>query len=170
MRSLRVYVCVCVCVPCCVSSMVRRVHHRKMQLSGRPAAWVRGNSTRPDTAPRHLCLHTHALRVAAPAGTSSMSGVVYITDDTHKQLLDEAYTLFSWTNPLHADVFPSVGSRARVCAKRGGSPAPTLAHMRAAPGPEGGCCHACMSLILLAANAVLCSAVASCLLAMPVGG
>jgi sphinganine-1-phosphate aldolase len=26
----------------------------------------------------------------------------------HRQLLNEAYTLFSHTNPLHADVFPSV--------------------------------------------------------------
>lgn len=43
------------------------------------------------------------------AGTSSMSGVVYIADETHKQLLDETYCMFSWTNPLHADVFPSVG-------------------------------------------------------------
>jgi hypothetical protein len=46
--------------------------------------------------------------VGGPAGTSSMSGVVYITDESHKQLLDEAYCMFSWTNPLHADVFPSV--------------------------------------------------------------
>jgi hypothetical protein len=37
-----------------------------------------------------------------------MSGVVYITDEAHKQLLDETYCMFSWTNPLHADVFPSV--------------------------------------------------------------
>lgn len=45
---------------------------------------------------------------SSSTGTSSMSGVVYITDEAHKQLLDEAYCMFSWTNPLHADVFPSV--------------------------------------------------------------
>jgi hypothetical protein len=39
-----------------------------------------------------------------------MSGVVYITDESHKALLDETYCMFSWTNPLHADVFPSVSS------------------------------------------------------------
>lgn len=45
------------------------------------------------------------------AGTSSMSGVVYITDEAHKALLDETYSMFSWTNPLHADVFPSVSHK-----------------------------------------------------------
>lgn len=40
-----------------------------------------------------------------------MSGVVYITDESHKALLDETYCLFSWTNPLHADVFPSVSQK-----------------------------------------------------------
>lgn len=39
---------------------------------------------------------------------TQLAGVVYISDEAHKQLLDKAYTLFSWTNPLHADVFPSV--------------------------------------------------------------
>jgi sphinganine-1-phosphate aldolase len=29
-------------------------------------------------------------------------------DEEHKQLLDDVYCLFSWTNPLHADIFPSV--------------------------------------------------------------
>jgi sphinganine-1-phosphate aldolase len=29
-------------------------------------------------------------------------------DEEHKQLLDEVYCLFSWSNPLHADIFPSV--------------------------------------------------------------
>ena len=52
------------------------------------------------------------------AGTSSMSGVVYITDEDHKQLLDEAYCMFSWTNPLHADVFPSVRHSSGCCSAR----------------------------------------------------
>jgi hypothetical protein len=53
---------------------------------------------------------TYAAAYWMTAGTSSMSGVVYITDEAHKQLLDETYCMFSWTNPLHADVFPSVSS------------------------------------------------------------
>lgn len=30
------------------------------------------------------------------------------SDEEHKQLMDDVYCLFSWTNPLHADIFPSV--------------------------------------------------------------
>ena len=48
----------------------------------------------------------HNVRISP--GQSSLSGVVYIKDESHKQLLDNVYTLFSWSNPLHADVFPSV--------------------------------------------------------------
>lgn len=65
-----------------------------------------------------LCTSPHpplfgVWRASTTSGSSSLSGAVYIADETHKQLLDEAYCLFSWTNPLHADVFPSV--RSEVC-------------------------------------------------------
>jgi glutamate/tyrosine decarboxylase-like PLP-dependent enzyme len=39
----------------------------------------------------------------------AMSGAVYMpADGEHRSLLDDAYKLFSLTNPLHADAFPSV--------------------------------------------------------------
>jgi sphinganine-1-phosphate aldolase len=41
-------------------------------------------------------------------GQSSASGTVYMAGEAHKQLMDEAYSLFSYSNPLHADIFPSV--------------------------------------------------------------
>lgn len=37
-----------------------------------------------------------------------VSGAVYAGDETHVKLLSDVYALFSQTNPLHADVFPSV--------------------------------------------------------------
>lgn len=69
------------------------------------------------------------LRLVLAAGTSSMSGVVYITDESHKQLLDEAYCMFSWTNPLHADVFPSVR---RSCTVVGQLPGHCFARINSA--------------------------------------
>ncbi len=57
-----------------------------------------------------------AQNVRIPSGKSSISGAVYIANDSHKAMLDEAHALFSWTNPLHADVFPSVRQmEAEVC-------------------------------------------------------
>lgn len=41
-------------------------------------------------------------------GDSRVSGTVYMAGAVHKQLLNEAYQMFSITNPMHADVFPSV--------------------------------------------------------------
>ncbi|GAX84109.1 hypothetical protein CEUSTIGMA_g11532.t1 [Chlamydomonas eustigma] len=41
-------------------------------------------------------------------GKSPLSGAVYIGSDAHRQLLDSAYNLFSLSNPLHADIWPSV--------------------------------------------------------------
>ncbi len=37
-----------------------------------------------------------------------MSGTLYMAGAEHKQLLAEAYTMFSHTNPMHSSVFPSV--------------------------------------------------------------
>lgn len=41
-------------------------------------------------------------------GDSRVSGTVYMTGAVHKALLNEAYAMFSITNPMHSDVFPSV--------------------------------------------------------------
>ena len=37
-----------------------------------------------------------------------MSGMVYLAGQEHMELLSEAYHMFAITNPMHADVFPSV--------------------------------------------------------------
>jgi len=37
-----------------------------------------------------------------------VSGVVYAGSEEHVELMNRAYSLFSYTNPLHPDVFPSV--------------------------------------------------------------
>lgn len=44
-------------------------------------------------------------------GNSHLSGAIYIPTRAHRDMLDEAYSLFSATNPLHADAFPSVSAR-----------------------------------------------------------
>lgn len=36
-----------------------------------------------------------------------MSGVLYMASSEHQRLLDEAYTTFSSSNPMHADIFPA---------------------------------------------------------------
>lgn len=43
-----------------------------------------------------------------PEGESRASGTVYLSGAAHQRLLAEAYTQFTLTNPMHADVFPSV--------------------------------------------------------------
>eukprot|EP00879_Flechtneria_rotunda_P016083 GHRR01016824.1.p1 GENE.GHRR01016824.1~~GHRR01016824.1.p1 ORF type:complete len:524 (+),score=169.46 GHRR01016824.1:2119-3690(+) len=63
---------------------------------------------RPAKAVLELLKSREAHNVRVAPGDSSMSGVIYISHEAHKALLDEVYSLFSWTNPLHADIFPSV--------------------------------------------------------------
>jgi len=63
---------------------------------------------RPANSVLQLLKAREAYNVKVASGSNSMSGCVYIVDEQHKQLLDEAFALFSWTNPLHADVFPAV--------------------------------------------------------------
>lgn len=41
-------------------------------------------------------------------GESRVSGTLYMAGKEHLKLLNEAYNLFSHTNPMHSDVFPSV--------------------------------------------------------------
>ncbi|GAB4817396.1 hypothetical protein N2152v2_004442 [Parachlorella kessleri] len=41
-------------------------------------------------------------------GASRVSGTVYLAGQEHMELLSEAYRMFTITNPMHADVFPSV--------------------------------------------------------------
>lgn len=37
-----------------------------------------------------------------------MSGTLYLSGEEHCRLLNDVYTRFSHTNPMHADVFPSI--------------------------------------------------------------
>ena len=41
-------------------------------------------------------------------GGSTMSGAVYMADETHFDLLCSVYSTFAHSNPLHADAFPAV--------------------------------------------------------------
>lgn len=41
-------------------------------------------------------------------GSSRVSGTLYLMGEEHCRLLNEVYACFSHTNPMHADVFPSV--------------------------------------------------------------
>ena len=41
-------------------------------------------------------------------GASTVSGTLYLSGEAHCALLNDVYTRFSHTNPMHADVFPSV--------------------------------------------------------------
>lgn len=46
-----------------------------------------------------------------------VSGTVYVADGDHSRLLSDVYQLYSLTNPLHPDVWPSVNQlEAEVCA------------------------------------------------------
>jgi sphinganine-1-phosphate aldolase len=65
-----------------------------------------------DSAFFDSCLSTAALQslrdVRIAEGRSMVSGAVYFAGEEHLEVLKEAYCLFAHTNPLHADVFPSV--------------------------------------------------------------
>jgi sphinganine-1-phosphate aldolase len=37
-----------------------------------------------------------------------VSGCIYLGDEAHTDFLNEAYSMFSLSNPLHPDIFPSV--------------------------------------------------------------
>ncbi len=41
-------------------------------------------------------------------GSSKVSGTLYLMGEEHCRLLNDVYASFSHTNPMHADVFPSV--------------------------------------------------------------
>jgi len=41
-------------------------------------------------------------------GSSQISGAVYIGSANHRKMLDQVYSMFAVSNPLHASVFPSV--------------------------------------------------------------
>lgn len=41
-------------------------------------------------------------------GSSAVSGALYLPNDAHKELLDAAFCLYSASNPLHFDVYPSL--------------------------------------------------------------
>eukprot|EP00201_Polytomella_parva_P008332 CAMPEP_0175064012 /NCGR_PEP_ID=MMETSP0052_2-20121109/15086_1 /TAXON_ID=51329 ORGANISM="Polytomella parva, Strain SAG 63-3" /NCGR_SAMPLE_ID=MMETSP0052_2 /ASSEMBLY_ACC=CAM_ASM_000194 /LENGTH=159 /DNA_ID=CAMNT_0016330295 /DNA_START=619 /DNA_END=1095 /DNA_ORIENTATION=- len=46
--------------------------------------------------------------VVVPDGFSRLSGTVYYPGAVHKEFLDRVYSLFSTTNPIHGDAFPSI--------------------------------------------------------------
>lgn len=41
-------------------------------------------------------------------GESKTTGTIYMSGDNHRDLLNDAYCMFSQANPIHADLFPSV--------------------------------------------------------------
>lgn len=41
-------------------------------------------------------------------GASTVSGVLYMAGREHLELLEAAYSTFSMTNPMHANLFPAV--------------------------------------------------------------
>lgn len=41
-------------------------------------------------------------------GESKASGTIYMAGDVHRELLNDAYCMFSQANPLHTDLFPSI--------------------------------------------------------------
>eukprot|EP00878_Enallax_costatus_P033408 GHUV01036837.1.p1 GENE.GHUV01036837.1~~GHUV01036837.1.p1 ORF type:complete len:313 (+),score=53.53 GHUV01036837.1:569-1507(+) len=68
--------------------------------------WTRPVATGASAPGNTVCNHSVPVFLCPPI--LLYPGVVYISNEAHKELLDETYALFSWTNPLHADVFPSV--------------------------------------------------------------
>lgn len=41
-------------------------------------------------------------------GESKTTGTIYMSGDLHRELLNDAYCMFSQANPLHVDLFPSI--------------------------------------------------------------
>lgn len=41
-------------------------------------------------------------------GKSRVSGTLYMAGKEHLELLNQVYSQFSHTNPMHSDVFPSI--------------------------------------------------------------
>ena len=41
-------------------------------------------------------------------GESKATGTIYMAGDVHRELLNDAYCMFSQANPLHTDLFPSI--------------------------------------------------------------
>lgn len=62
-----------------------------------------------------------------------VSGCVYVGDERHQRLINEAYAMFSLTNPLHPDVFPSIrkfeAEIVRMCANMLGGDSETCGAM-----------------------------------------
>ena len=54
-----------------------------------------------------VCLLSKPVRCAWWASLVRSAGTVYISGDNHRDLLNDAYCMFSQVNPLHADLFPS---------------------------------------------------------------
>ena len=46
--------------------------------------------------------------LAITEGNSKVSGALYMAGEEHLQLLLDTYNLFSHTNPLHTEVWPSM--------------------------------------------------------------
>lgn len=66
------------------------------------------------------CLALSTMCDLPPPPPPSHPGTVYMAGAVHKQLLNEAYQMFSLSNPMHANVFPRHGGR-RAAAGAGGS-------------------------------------------------
>lgn len=76
-------------------------------------------------------LTTNITREAEKWRAGKVSGVVYLGQDDHTRLVNEAFTLYSLSNPLHADLFPSLRKFeseviAMTISMLGGRPAPPV--------------------------------------------
>ena len=67
-------------------------------------------------------------------GASTVSGTLYLSGEAHCALMNDVYARFSHTNPMHADVFPSVRQMelevlAMTAAMVGGEGSPRISLM-----------------------------------------
>ncbi len=65
-----------------------------------------GTSKVPASTPG-ACLQ-EAKDLQIQEGHSTVSGALYMAGTEHRQLLVDTYGMYSHTNPIHSDVFPSV--------------------------------------------------------------
>ena len=100
-RAAALRTCVC-CAPsiaraCCAPSNVRVSHRRHAVSTGSARSARRGTGK---SCARVACRYAD--------GESKTTGAIYMAGDAHRDLLNDAYCMFSQANPLHVDLFPSV--------------------------------------------------------------
>ncbi|KAI3426347.1 hypothetical protein D9Q98_008720 [Chlorella vulgaris] len=92
-----------------LAAKVREDLRKKAAAGGAPPALraLPRSGSAPNDVKRQL-KYKEAEDMRFADGDSRVSGTVYMAGAVHKQLLSEAYAMFTLTNPMHSDVFPSV--------------------------------------------------------------